>query len=162
MSAVIGPVVEIACDESGFSGANLLDAATPVITHASVDLSIGEAVSLMTELRSGFRFSPHEFKSGQLFRGSRAGDVLEWFLAVLKGRAHVYLVDKEFFLATRIVDLLLAEPSYAAGTRLNQDHRPAAEDRRPKMSRASSDDLTLHPDRPPSGAWPPDLARRPV
>jgi hypothetical protein len=126
VSAVIGPVVEIACDESGFSGTNLLDAATPVITHASVDLSTGEAVKLMTELRSGFRFSPHEFKSGRFLRGSGAGEVLEWFLAVLNGRAHVHLVDKEFFLVTRIVDLLLAEPSYAAGTRLTQNHRPAA------------------------------------
>jgi hypothetical protein len=126
MSAVIGPVVEIACDESGFSGTNLLDAATPVITHASVDLSKNEAVGLMTELRSGFRFSPHEFKSGQFLRGSGAGEVLAWFLAALNGRAHVHLVDKEFFLVTRIVDLLLAEPSYAAGTRLTQDHRPAA------------------------------------
>jgi hypothetical protein len=26
------------------------------------------------------------------------------------GRAHVHLVDKEFFLVTRIVDLLLTEP----------------------------------------------------
>jgi hypothetical protein len=126
VGAMTGPVVEIACDESGFSGTNLLDAATPVITHASVDLSTGEAVRLMTELRSGFRFSPHEFKSGQFLRGSGAGDVLEWFLAVLNGRANVHLVDKEFFLVTRIVDLLLAEPSYAAGTRLTQDHRPAA------------------------------------
>ena len=126
VSAVIGPVVEIACDESGFSGTNLLDAATPVITHASVDLSTVEAARLMTELRSGFRFSPHEFKSGQFLRGSAAGDVLKWFLTALHGRAHVHLVDKEFFLVTRIVDLLLAEPSYAAGTRLTQDQRPAA------------------------------------
>jgi hypothetical protein len=29
---------------------------------------------------------------------------------------HVHLVDKEYFLVTRIVDLLLAEPSYAAST----------------------------------------------
>ena len=49
VGAVAGAVVEIACDESGFSGTNLLDAATPVITHASVDLSIGEAVRLMTD-----------------------------------------------------------------------------------------------------------------
>jgi hypothetical protein len=121
-----GAVVEIACDESGFSGTNLLDAATPVITHASVDLSTGEAVRLMTDLRAGFRFSPYEFKSGQFLRGPGAGDALEWFLAALNGRAHVHLIDKQFFLVTRIVDFLLAEPSYAAGTRLTQDHRPAA------------------------------------
>jgi hypothetical protein len=123
---VAGAVVEIACDESGFSGTNLLHRATPVITHASVDLGIGEAVELITALRSGFRFSPNEFKSGQFLRSPAAGEALEWFLAALRGRAHVHLVDKEYFLITRIVDLLLAEPSYAAGTRLTQDQRPAA------------------------------------
>ena len=126
VDAVAGAVVEIACDESGFSGTNLLDPATPVITHASVDLRVGEAVELITALRSGFRFSPNEFKSGQFLRGPGAGEALEWFLAALSGRAHVHLVDKEYFLVTRIVDLFLAEPSYAAGTRLTQDHRPAA------------------------------------
>ncbi len=128
LAAVAGTVVEIACDESGFSGTNLLHAGTPVITHASVDLSMGEAVDLVTVLRAGFRVSPHEFKSGQFLRDRGAGEALEWFLAALTGRAHIHLVDKEFFLVTRIVDLLLAEPSYAAGTRLTQDHRPAALD----------------------------------
>ena len=126
MDAVIGAVVEIACDESGFSGTNLLHSADPVITHASVDLGAGEAIGLITALRSEFRFSPHELKSGQFLRGPGAGEALEWLLTALNGRALVHLVDKEFFLVTRIVDLLLAEPSYAAGTRLTQDHRPAA------------------------------------
>jgi hypothetical protein len=126
VDAVAGAVVEIACDESGFSGTNLLHPATPVITHASVDLCVGEAVGLIAALRSGFRCSPNEFKSGQFLRSPKAGEALEWFPAALSGRAHVHLVDKEYFLVTRIVDLFLAEPSYAAGTRLTQDHRPAA------------------------------------
>ncbi|MFG3302955.1 hypothetical protein [Micromonospora chersina] len=126
IDAVVGAVVEIACDESGFSGTNLLRSAAPVITHASVDLGVDEAVGLITALRSGLRFSPHEFKSGQFLRGPAAAGAREWFLRALRGRASVHLVDKEFFLVTRIVDLLLTEPSYAAGTRLAQDHRPAA------------------------------------
>src|SRR5689334_11464394 len=112
VSTVTGPVVAIACDESGFSGTNLLDPATPVITHASDGLSTDEAAGLMAELRSGFRSSPHEFKSGQFLRGSGAGQVQEWYLTALNGRAYVHLVDKEFFIVTRIVDLLLAELSY--------------------------------------------------
>jgi len=126
VDAVTGTVVEIACDESGFSGTNLLDPATPVITHASVDLYAAEAVDMITALRSGFRFSPTEVKSRQFLRSPAAREALEWFGAALTGRAHVHLVDKEYFLVTRIVDLLLAEPSYAAGTRLTQSHRPAA------------------------------------
>jgi len=121
-----GAVVEIACDESGFSGTNLLDAPTPVFTHASVDLCVDEAVELIRALRSGFWWSLNEFKSGPFLRGPQAGEALERFLAALSGRAHVHVIDKEYFLVTRIVDLFLAEPSYAAGTRLTQDHRPAA------------------------------------
>lgn len=124
--APAGAVVEIACDESGFSGTNLLHSTAPVITHASVDLRPDEAVPLLSELRSGFRFSPHEFKSGRFLRGPGAGDALRWLLSTLRGRAHVHLTDKEFFLVTRIVDLFLAEPSYAAGTRLTEDRRPSA------------------------------------
>src|SRR4051794_35158577 len=90
---VAGVVVEIACDESGFSGTNLLHPATPVITHASVDLSAREALGLLVALRSGFRFSPNEFKSGQFLRSPAAGEALEWFLAALSSRAHVHVVD---------------------------------------------------------------------
>jgi hypothetical protein len=121
-----GAVIEIACDESGFSGSNLLDAATPVFAHASVDLGVGEAAELVAALRSGFWGPLNELKSGQFLRGRHGGKSLEWFLAALRGRAHVHLVDKEYFLVTRIVDLFLAEPSYAAGTRLTQHDRPAA------------------------------------
>ncbi|MET8547231.1 hypothetical protein [Micromonospora zamorensis] len=124
--AVVGAVVEIACDESGFSGTNLLHSTAPVITHASVDLVVDEAVALITELRSGFRFSPHELKSGRFLRGSGADEALGWFLTALTGRAHVHLIDKEFFLVTRVVDFLLDEPSYAAGTRLAREQRPTA------------------------------------
>jgi hypothetical protein len=124
MGGVGSAVVEIACDESGFSGTNLLDSPTPVFTHASVDLRVDEAVEVIRELRSGF--SLKEFKSGQFLRGPQARETLAWLLAALNGRAHVHLVDKEYFLVTRIVDLFLVEPSYAAGTRLTQHHRPAA------------------------------------
>jgi hypothetical protein len=126
VGAVAGAVVEIACDESGFSGSNLLDPVTPVITHASVDLSAGEAADLLATLGSGFRGSLDEVKSGRFLRDPDAGAALAELLAGLRGRAHVHLIDKEFFLVTRIVDLFLAEPSYAAGTRLTEQQRPAA------------------------------------
>jgi hypothetical protein len=119
-----GPVVEIACDESGFSGSNLLDPTTPMISHASVDLSVDEATSLIAELRPGLS----ELKSAQFLRSPGADESLDRFAAALTGRAHVVLVDKQFFLATRIVDLFLGDPSYAAGTRLTEQYRPAARD----------------------------------
>jgi Protein of unknown function (DUF3800) len=125
-SVVAGTVVEIACDESGFSGTDLLHPTSPVMAHASVDLRVGEAVELIATLRSEFRLSPRELKFGQFLRSAAASDAMECFVAALRGRSHVHLVDKEYFLVTRVVDLLLAEPSYAAGTRLTQEQREAA------------------------------------
>jgi hypothetical protein len=73
MDVVGGAVVGIACDESGFSGTNLLDAATPMFTHASVDLRVDEAVELIQALRSRFRWSPNEFKSRRTASGAGQG-----------------------------------------------------------------------------------------
>jgi hypothetical protein len=122
VDGLVGAVVEIACDESGFSGSNLLDPATPVITHASVDLKVDEAHALIATLPTGLS----ELKSGQVLRSPRADETVELLLTTLTGRAHVHLVDKEFFLVTRVVDLFLADASYAAGTRLSQEQRPVA------------------------------------
>ena len=72
VDGLAGAVVEIACDESGFSGTNLLDPSTPVITHASVDLAVDEAAELIAALRSGLRCSLEELKSGQFLRSRPA------------------------------------------------------------------------------------------
>lgn len=114
-------VVEIACDESGFSGTNVLDPSTPVFTHASVDLSVGEAAGLVAELRARAGDRGGELKSSRVLRVPAAAEAL---LAALRGRALVVLVDKELFLATRLVDVLVAEPSATDGARLTV--RPAA------------------------------------
>ncbi len=115
--------VEIACDESGFSGTNLLDPASPLITHASVDLSIPEAAEVVAVLRSRLA-RPSEYKSNQLLRPEQRPS-LEWFLTVLRGRAHVNVIDKTGYLAARVLELFTEEPSYGAGTSLGRDHSEA-------------------------------------
>src|SRR5215471_12761446 len=115
--------VEIACDESGFSGSNLLDPASPVITHASVDLAAPEATEVVAVLRSRLR-RRSEYKSSQLLRpGQRPA--LEWFLGFLRGRAHVHVIDKTGYVAARVLELFTEEPSYGAGTSLGRDHSDA-------------------------------------
>ena len=125
-AGTVEDALEVACDESGFSGSNLLDPATPVFAHASVDLTVEEAAELMTRTGARFRRSLDELKSARFLRAPDADHTLDWLLTALDGHAHVVLVDKEFFLATRVVDLFLAEPTYAAGTRLSEDQRPVA------------------------------------
>ena len=115
--------VEIACDESGFSGSNLLNSASPVITHASIDLAVPEAAEVLFVLRSRLH-SRSEYKSNQLLRPDRQ-PALEWFLNTLRGRAHVHVIDKTGYVAARVLELFTEEPSYGAGTRLGRDHSDA-------------------------------------
>jgi hypothetical protein len=115
--------VEIACDESGFSGSNLLDPASPVITHASVDLAVPEATEVVAVLRSRLRHRS-EYKSNQLLRPEQR-PALEWFLTTLRGRAHVHVIDKTEYVAARVLELFTEEPSYGAGTSLGRDHSAA-------------------------------------
>ncbi|QNE18742.1 hypothetical protein F1D05_13545 [Kribbella qitaiheensis] len=115
--------VEIACDESGFSGSNLLDPSTPVITHAAVDLGVAEAVELVARVRANSRHPNSEYKSTQMLRRRSA---VECLLESLEGRASVHLTDKRFFVVNRMVDFLLGEPTYAAGTSLAVDLRGVA------------------------------------
>ena len=117
--------VEIACDESGFSGTNLLDPATPLITHASVDLGLSEAAEVVAVLRSRRRHRP-EYKSNQLLRPDQRS-ALEWFLTALRGRAHVLVIDKTAYVAARVLELFTEEPSYGAGTSLGRDHSDAVQ-----------------------------------
>jgi hypothetical protein len=117
------PRVEIACDESGFSGTNLLDPASPVITHASVNLAVPEAAEVVAVLRSRFRRRV-EYKSNHLLQPEQR-PALEWFLTALRGRAHVIIIDKPGYLAARVLEFFTEEPSYGAGTSLGRDHSEA-------------------------------------
>ena len=120
---ILSSWVEIACDESGFSGTNLLDPASPVITHASVDLAVPAAAEVVAVLRSRFR-SRSEFKSNQLLRPEQRS-ALEWFLTTLRGHAHVHVIDKTRYVAARVLELFTGEPSYGDGTSLARDHSDA-------------------------------------
>ncbi|MFE5335229.1 DUF3800 domain-containing protein [Isoptericola sp. NPDC056573] len=118
-----GPVaiVEIACDESGFTGTNLLDPASPVIAHAGVDLTRDEAAAVLGTLRSRFNHRrTTEHKAHLLLRPGQP-EAVAWFLAELAGRSTVHVVDKRDHVAGRVLDLLTGEPSYVDGTRLGHD-----------------------------------------
>lgn len=112
--------VEVACDESGFSGTNLLDPASPVITHASVDLDVPAAADVIDVLRARLRRRT-EYKSNQLLRPEQR-PALEWLLTTLRGHAHVHVIDKTAYVAARVFELFTEDPSYGAGTSLGTDH----------------------------------------
>jgi Protein of unknown function (DUF3800) len=104
--------IEIACDESGFSGGNLVGGGhSPVFAHASVHIEPETAGELIQHLRReiGAR-GDGEYKSPEILRPRRRPVVL-WLLgpsSPIYGNAHVHLTNTRFFVLARMVDVLLS------------------------------------------------------
>jgi len=103
------PHVEIVCDESGFSGGNLVGGHAPVFAHASVRIDGATAAGVMAGLRRRMDGGPPgELKAGALLR-PRHRDLVRDLLGVdgpLAGTARVHLVDTVYFALARLADLL--------------------------------------------------------
>ena len=103
--------VEIACDESGFSGGNLVGVGhSPVFAHASIRIEPEIAAELIKHLRHeiGAR-GTGEYKSPEILRPRRR-PVLLWLLgpsSPIYGNAYVHLTDTRFFVLARMIDVLL-------------------------------------------------------
>ncbi|UPK76469.1 DUF3800 domain-containing protein [Nocardioidaceae bacterium SCSIO 66511] len=100
--------IEIACDESGWSGENLLDGNTDVFAHASVRLKPEHAAWIVDEARRRIRSPATEYKANHLLR-TKHRRVLEWFLSEdgpLSGSGSVYLVDKRYLVVRKLIELV--------------------------------------------------------
>ena len=105
---MISPV-EIACDESGSEGENLLGGETDVFAHAGVRLDVASAAECVREIRERIRSPATEYKANHLLRAKHR-PVLVWLLGPsgpLRGNAHVVLIDKTYFVVSRMVETLL-------------------------------------------------------
>jgi hypothetical protein len=106
--------IEIACDESGFSGGNLVGEQNAVFAHASVLIEPGDARNLVDSLlRQIGAHGRGEYKAAELLR-SRHRPVLLWLLgptSPIRGNACVHLTDTRFFVLARVVDVLLGGES---------------------------------------------------
>jgi hypothetical protein len=104
--------LEIACDESGYEGEKLVGGVTDVFAHASVRMDEETAAECIAELRARIRSPATMYKAGHLLR-SKHRSVLLWLLGSdgpLLGNAQVFLVDKTYFLSSRLVTFLGARP----------------------------------------------------
>ncbi|MEU6339670.1 DUF3800 domain-containing protein [Streptomyces sp. NPDC046977] len=110
------PVLEIACDESGSDGENLIGGNTDVFAHAGVRTDPADADACLREMRDRIRSPAQEYKANHLLR-EKHRPVLEWFLGPsgpLPPDARVHLTDKAFFVVRRVADVLLDDPAEAA------------------------------------------------
>jgi hypothetical protein len=103
------PHLEVACDESGFSGGNLVGGHAPVFAHASVRIDGATAAGVMADLRRRMDGGPPgELKAGYLLRPQHR-DVVHDLLGPdgpLAGVVRVHLVDTVYFALARLADIL--------------------------------------------------------
>lgn len=111
----MSPVLDIACDESGADGENLVGGNTLFFSHAGIDLPIEVAGAHIQEIRRRIRSPAEEYKANHLLREKHRA-VLEWLLAPggpLHGHAHVHLIDKRRFLLERLAEVLIGDAEAA-------------------------------------------------
>lgn len=117
---------EIACDESGFAGGNLVGPGhSPVFVHASVHLDPAVAASVIREVRQSIGAKGGEYKSAELMR-PRHRDVLRWLLdpgGSVANAARVHLIDTRLFVLARLVDVLLGSRSVIGSQLPGRDPR---------------------------------------
>jgi len=120
--------LEIVCDESGYEGEKLIDTTTDVFAHAGVHLPAAVAADCLADLRRRIRSPATQYKATHLLREKHRA-VLVWFLgpsSPLFRNAHVYVIDKAYFLLGKLTDLFLADPA-AIGLSRDSEARSASD-----------------------------------
>ena len=110
--------VEIACDESGSEGENVTRSTHPVFVHAAVEIGADEAADLISSLRSIAPSASSEYKAEHLLRSDQALRRLLDNRGGVADRATVYLVDKNYFIVAKVIDLLVEETTNEEGIEL--------------------------------------------
>jgi len=100
------------CDESGFSGDNLQDAAQPYFVYAGVVIEPEEASHVLQSVRALVGTKAAEFKGSDLFKHKKAVAGVEYLVAQFTGRAALVAHEKAYALACKFFEYAL-EPALA-------------------------------------------------
>ena len=117
----MGMTRTIFCDESGFTGYNLLDPKQPFFAVASADISEADAEEILRQSFHSYRGA--EFKFSNIWRSRQRTGLLKFAenLQGLKDSFFVYVIDKKFGVLTKIVDFLVEPIVTSAGYDFYED-----------------------------------------
>jgi Protein of unknown function (DUF3800) len=113
MSSSQKKIQEIYCDESGFTGNNLLDEATPFFAYATVAVSHEEAKEFVEGVIKDYRVQSGELKFQRLIRYSRGREAITHVLSKFSHRSKVTINHKKFNLACKFYEYIF-EPTIAS------------------------------------------------
>lgn len=123
-------ITQLAFDESGSDGENLATATHAVFAHGSCALSVDEASEFMSELRARIGSRSLELKSREALKPDSRPDFLDLVreFDLANDKANVYLAEKSYFLAGKMISLLVEEAAYDRGVILGPDQERAFAD----------------------------------
>ncbi len=96
----------ISCDESGFTGNDLLDKNQPYFAYASVDFTEEEASTLLTELRTKHKIQMPELKARILLKRNNGKAFVKELISRLNGRYILTVFEKRYCLAVNFFEYI--------------------------------------------------------
>jgi len=120
MSIFRNQIQEIYCDESGFTGNNLLDEQTPFFAYSSVAVSNEEAKDYVQKIIKDYEVQAGELKFQKLIRYSRGRQVITHVLTTFSDRAKVTVHHKKYNLACKFYEYIF-EPTIASKSSIFYD-----------------------------------------
>ena len=103
--------LEVFFDESGFTGARLLDPAQPIFSYASVAISNDEAFDILRRARERNPVQMPELKANKLLGSPRGVALVTDVLDAIEGRYSVIVQDKLVILCGKVFEYLF-EPVF--------------------------------------------------
>jgi uncharacterized protein DUF3800 len=95
----------IYCDESGFTGGNLLDSQQPTFAYSAVAIEREEADELLARARAALGIANlGEMKSGTLYGSRKGRAALAEVVRAVGDRSLVFMADKKFALACKFFE----------------------------------------------------------
>ncbi|MCT7985563.1 DUF3800 domain-containing protein [Laspinema sp. A4] len=106
-------VQQIYCDESGFTGNDLLNQETPFFAYAAVAVSHEEAKEFVEKLIKDYKIQSSELKFKNLIKSTRGKQAISHILENFSERAKVSIHDKKYALACKFYEYIV-EPTVAS------------------------------------------------
>jgi len=103
-------IQEIYCDESGYTGNNLLDMQTPYFTYAAIAVNHEEAKEFVARVIQDYRLQGNELKFRNLNKHSQGKQIITNILKTFDGRIKVVINHKKYNLACKFFEYIF-EPT---------------------------------------------------
>lgn len=116
--------LHVYCDESGNEGQNLFSAGSTVFTHAGTTVALRDADNVIKAVRQKLGIAASEVKARSLLK-EPGQEVLRELLvdSRLQGKITVQLIDKRYFLTSKIIDLVVEELMFKRGVNMYANGR---------------------------------------